>query len=80
MPNFVKAFLCIFIRNLDFKFYYISWVKDKKDWFSLWFNLAEVTMKKHPKSVLFGNTKKRNLSYHVFKNNFQLGFIYTSEN
>ena len=71
-----SPFSCILIKNPDFKFYLSCWVRKQQDWFSLWSNLTKRTMKKCPESVLFGNTKKRNLSYHVFKNNFQLSFIW----
>ena len=71
-----SPFSCILIKNPDFKFYLSCWVRKQQDWFSLWSNLTERTVKKCPESVLFGNTKKRNLSLHVFKNNFQLSLIW----
>ena len=71
-----SPFSCILIKNPDFKFYLSCWVRKQQDWFSLWSNLTERTMKKCPESVLFGNTKKRNLSCHVFKNNFQLSLTW----
>ena len=73
---FESPFSCILIKNLDFKFYVSCWIKKQKDWFSLWSKLAERAMKKCPESVMFGSIKKRNVSYHVFKNNFQLSFIW----